>query len=128
MAKGRNPKPEGGSFSGSARSSGLSHSREPASWRPTGSDFGLLSDFGLRPSDFPHAHSTENSEELLMDENGPLFVLSLWVHDRNVFWLGGPLGSAARLGLPGCLRCLHGPGPNQHDSGVAPGTDETGTR
>src|SRR5438552_11517996 len=36
----RRPKPEGGQFRGSNRSSGSSHSREPASRRPPNSDFG----------------------------------------------------------------------------------------
>src|SRR5438034_1017177 len=62
------------------------------------------------------------------DENDFLFARIFRDDDRNVLWLRRSVGSAAGLGLPGCLRSIHGPGPIPHGSGTAAGTNEAGTR
>src|SRR3989442_6001630 len=62
------------------------------------------------------------------DENDFLFTRSFRDDDRNVLRLRRPLGFAAGLGLPECLRGIHGPGPIPHGSGTAAGTKEDGTR
>src|SRR6266699_3447363 len=62
------------------------------------------------------------------DENDFLFARIFRGDDRNVLRLRRSLGSAAGLGLPGCLRGIHGPGPNAHGYGAAAGTNEAGTR
>src|SRR6266511_1013822 len=62
------------------------------------------------------------------DDSAFLFARIFCGDDRNVLWLGGPLGFAAGLGLPRSLRNIHSPGSNPHGSGAAPGTDEAGPR
>src|SRR5207249_5770671 len=60
------------------------------------------------------------------DEIDSLYDRLYWFDDRTILRLGGPLGPAAGLVLPGHLFDLHGSGSNPHGPGAAPGTNEAG--
>src|SRR4029450_8774751 len=121
MAKARNPKPEirkksetrspkgASSAAPAAAPTRPTHATPPLGGQPTQiSDFGLLSDFGFRPSDFPHAPiplKTANNRidtakmrvsiQNLAKKFGATAVLksiSLEIRDQELFFLLGPSG------------------------------------